>query len=221
MKIALLGYGKMGKLVELEAGKQGLTVVARLSRKPDAAQIQEADVCIDFSHADSVVAHAAVAVGAGKNLVIGTTGWEQHLPAVKELADRHGVGILYAPNFSIGVSLFNKILREAAKLMRPFPCYDVSGSEMHHKNKADAPSGTALLLAETLVDGLGRSAPLTFSSVRCGEIPGTHTVIFDSPADTITLTHQARNREGFARGAIEAAKWLQGKKGFYTIEDML
>lgn len=221
MKIALLGYGKMGKLVESEALSQGHQIVARIGRSEANGALELADIGIDFSHADCVVEHAEAAARLGKNLVIGTTGWEDQLQAIKDLAAHYAVGILYAPNFSIGAYLFQKVVEEAAKLMNFFPFYDAAGYEMHHRHKVDAPSGTAKLLAQILTKNLGLPAPLVFSSMRCGEMPGTHSVIFDSAADTLTLTHQARNRAGFASGALEAAKWLHEKEGFYTIDQMI
>lgn len=220
MIIALLGYGRMGKLIEEEALKLGHAVVVATG-KEDFSIIETADVCIDFSHASRVCDHVALACKAGKNIVIGTTGWEEHLEWVIECVEKHQIGAIASPNFSIGVQLFKMIVEEAADLIKDFHAYDVSGCEMHHKHKADAPSGTAKMLAQAIVAKMGINEGLEFSSVRCGDIPGTHTIIFDSPVDTITLTHQARSRSGFARGAVEAANWLQGKAGFYTIEDMI
>lgn len=221
MKIALLGYGKMGKLIEQEALKHGYTVTAKATKSGFAGLLDEADICIDFSHANCLLEHLHIAGQASKNVVIGTTGWEEHLPAVKKLAENYGIGILYAPNFSLGIYLFRQIVQEAAKLIKLHTHYKVSGNEIHHKHKADAPSGTAKLLAQDLAEILERNTPLTFSSERSGEIPGIHSVTFDCSTDTISFTHQAHNREGFALGALEAARWLQGKKGFYTLDDMM
>lgn len=221
MKIGLLGYGKMGKLVEKEALAQGHSIVVKIASDSNEIPSENVDVWIDFSTASAVIPHIEMCGKTKTNIVIGTTGWENDLPLAKQLATKYSIAILYAPNFSLGVHLFRQIIEEAANLIKHYPFYDVSGHEMHHKNKVDVPSGTALDLARQLVKSLERKTPLTFSSTRCGEIPGTHTVIFDSNADTITLTHQARNRTGFALGAVDAAKWLCNKTGFYTFEDTL
>lgn len=153
--------------------------------------------------------------------MIGTTGWEEHFDAVQQYVKKYQIGLLYSPNFSMGVQLFFKIVAEAASLIGPFESYDVGLLEEHHKHKLDRPSGTAKRLAEILTDRLQRKEELSVASLRCGSIPGTHTVLFDSTVDTITLTHQAHNREGFAAGAVLAAEWLQGKQGFFTMDDML
>lgn len=221
MKIALLGYGKMGRLIEQEAEKKGYAITAKGSRTLNAEEIKGADIAIDFSHAACLLEHVELAGKLGKNLVIGTTGWEKSHHEVLCLLEKYKIGALYSPNFSLGVTLFNKIVEDACKLMQPLSQYDVAGLEMHHNAKQDAPSGTAKKLGEIIREHLGLTEPLSFSSVRCGDIPGTHTVVFDSAVDTITLTHQARNREGFALGALTAAKWVLGKKGFYTLDDML
>lgn len=211
MKLALLGRGKMGTMVEKAAAVRNHEIVG----------IQSADVCIDFSHPDVVLANIKMAAELKKNIVVGTTGWYEHLPDIKTLIEVKGTGFLYSPNFSIGIHLFMKIVSRAAELLNSHQEYDVGGCESHHNQKADAPSGTAKALTEILKNYYDKAQNLQFSSIRCGHIPGTHTVLFDSPADSITLTHTARNREGFAQGAVCAAEWLHGKKGFYTLDDML
>lgn len=203
LKIALFGYGKMGKMIEQLAPTRGHAIVKDL---------HSSDIIIDFSIADAVLEHVSCAGQAKKNIVIGTTGWEQHLNQVKELVSKYQIGALYAPNFSIGVHLFLKLVKEAGKL---FSQYSTAGLEIHHREKKDAPSGTALALADVL-----ENKP-EFASIRLGNIPGIHTLYFDSMADTITLTHTAKGREGFALGAIIAAEWLKSKKGFFTLEDIL
>ncbi len=233
MKIALIGYGKMGRMVEGAALQKGYEVVFK--GREVAPAIQTADVCIDFSHPNCILENIHAAVKAGVNLVVGTTGWYDRLEHVKAIINESRIGFLYAPNFSLGVHLFIKIVEEAAALLEPFDEYDAAAIELHHSKKADSPSGTAKALANALLSKITRKQSvesdsvqgpiephtLHVASLRCGSIPGTHTVIFDSPADTITLTHQARNREGFASGAILAAEWLQGRKGFYSMDDLL
>ena len=209
MKIALIGHGKMGKMVEKMARERSHEVVAVVDSK-SAFDLNGADVCIDFSHPECVLENIHKSIEQKKNVVVGTTGWYERLPEVEAMVKKHGVGLMYAPNFSIGVYLFGKILAEAAKRLSK---YDVAGIEMHHNKKVDAPSGTALHLAKI--------AGCDFASVRCGSIPGTHTIIFASPIDTITLTHEARNREGFAEGSVVAAEWLNNKTGLFTLEEML
>jgi len=222
MKIALLGYGKMGKLIERAAQAKGHEIVCRFTSSPaDWNEISNADICIDFSHAGVVIENLTQCALRGKNVVIGTTGWEEHLEEAKSIADSHGIGVLYGPNFSLGVHLFLQILDFSAQLMNRFKEYDVAGLEMHHAQKKDAPSGTALEMCRRLEKSIERVQQLDMTAVRVGSIPGTHTVMFDSAFDTITITHQARNREGFAGGAVEAAQWLLEKKGFYTLDDYL
>lgn len=233
MKIALIGYGKMGRLIDKIAQQKAHTIVSRMSRKVDHQALQDADICIDFSHPEAVLDNILHAATRGKNIVVGTTGWYDQLDTARKIVEKYGIGLFYAPNFSIGIHLFLKIVADAARLLDATE-YDVGIVEEHHNKKADSPSGTGLALAQTLmnhmkrktevvkeIDGPIASHQLQISSLRCGSIPGTHHVHFDSPCDTITLTHQARSREGFASGAVTAAEWLIGKKGFYTIEDML
>lgn len=242
-KIALIGYGKMGKAIDRIAPKAGVEVVAKVSpnsaeashRKLTAEAVADADVCIEFSHPDAVMDNVRRIVDLGKPVVIGTTGWHHQLETVQQLVTEAGTGGLYAENFSIGVQLFLQVVREAAHLFNSWPQYDIACSEEHHRAKVDSPSGTALAMAHTLIESLDRKdtvrpkdalgAPLDseidIASTRCGSIPGTHTALFDSPIDTIAITHTARSRDGFAMGSIQAAQWLLGKKGLYHINDML
>lgn len=221
MKIALIGYGKMGRLVEKAAPERGHLITAKIHpRHWRPEEIENADICIDFSHPDCAVGNLKWAASMRKNFVMGTTGWTEHLDAVKQLVKDSGIGFLYAPNFSIGIALFLRIVEEAAKLIAPFEEYDCGGWECHHALKADSPSGTAQAILGRLTDIMKEKNP-QFTSTRCGSFPGTHTLIFDSPADTITLSHQARSRDGFVQGALSAAEWLQGKSGFFTLQDML
>lgn len=219
MKIALLGYGKMGKLIEQTAIEQGHTITCKMNRellkKAETNELLEADVYIDFSHPDSTLDNIRRCIKANKPIVIGTTGWEKHFNEVKRLVTNSSIGCIHAPNFSIGMNLFMQMIAYAAQLMGKFPDYDVAGIEYHHQKKIDAPSGTAKALGSVFPD------EVVFSSVRCGSIPGTHEIIFDSPDDTITLVHEARNREGFAFGALKAAEWIQGKCGLFTMKDLI
>jgi len=202
MKIALFGHGKMGKMVEKMASDLSHSIV----------DIQDADICIDFSHHTVVLQHVQQAAETQIPIVIGTTGWEAGIESAKEIVKRYAIGALYSANFSLGVAYFQQLLKQARAL---FSEYEIAGVEYHHSQKKDAPSGTA----KTLASALKMKTP--FTSVRCGWITGKHEVIFDSPFDTVTLIHEAHNREAFARGALTAAEWLQNKKGWYTFDDML
>lgn len=226
MKLALLGYGKMGRMIEQLAIDQGHQVVGIFSRtssslSPDASGFQQADVCLDFSHPACLRYHVQLCSQFNKPLVIGTTGWEEHKEWVIHHVKQSKMGCFYAPNFSIGMQLFIRLVTYAAQLVDLVPDYDISGIEYHHRQKVDAPSGTAKALTQQLLSNIKRLKQLDFASVRCGSIPGIHTICFDSPVDTITLTHQARSREGLASGALTAAEWLIGKQGFFTLEDLL
>ncbi|MGK5594953.1 MAG: 4-hydroxy-tetrahydrodipicolinate reductase [Parachlamydiaceae bacterium] len=225
LRLALLGNGKMGKLIAKAAEDKGHLL----------SPLQKAQVAIDFSHPSVVLNNVEKAASLGKPIVMGTTGWEADEDAIRKIVDHYQIGFLYSPNFSIGVHLFLKALKEAAHLIASQGGYDVGGFEIHHREKADSPSGTAKAITTTLLssfkekkngyfekaNGMISKDHLHFSSLRLGENPGTHSVIFDSPYDTITLTHAAKNRQGFAMGAIQAAEWLNGKTGFYTLEDIL
>lgn len=225
MKIALIGYGKMGKIVHQIAASQGHSIVAiidstnTLKTQASFDAIAQAEICIDFSIPQCVLENVTAIASLKKNLILGTTGWTEHLEKVKAVVKNEEIGLLYSPNFSIGVALFLKLLDKAAEYMAPFKDYEAAGIEMHHSQKLDAPSGTAKQIEKTLSHHF--SKPINFSSIRVGKVPGTHTVLFDSAFDTITLTHTARNREGFAKGAIAAGEWLRGKKGVYTLEDFI
>lgn len=213
LKIGLIGCGKMGALIEKLALEKGHLICAKIHSCQDFKDLSQADICIDFSHPKAAVENIKKAAELKKNLVMGTTGWYEHLPEAATIVKKSGIGFLYAPNFSIGVHKFLKIVTEASSLLGQD--YDRAILEEHHKHKQDSPSGTALAIEKAS----GSKIPI--SSLRCGSIPGTHTLMFDSPIDAITLTHTAKSREGFAKGAIAAAEWLQGKTGFYTLEDML
>jgi 4-hydroxy-tetrahydrodipicolinate reductase len=214
MKIALIGYGKMGKMIEQTATGKGLDVVCIIDPfVGNRGDIADADVCIEFSQPSAVLENIKLAASANKPIVVGTTGWYEHLNEVRDIVETSDIGLVYGSNFSIGVNLMFKIIEYAANLFKDFPSYDPFIEEAHHKLKKDAPSGTALSLKQRVESEYNREAPT--SSTRAGYIPGTHTVGFDSEVDTLTITHTARNRQGFAEGAIVAAEWVLDKKGFF------
>jgi 4-hydroxy-tetrahydrodipicolinate reductase len=227
MKILLVGHGKMGQLVGSLAPQYGCEVAGVIDPAspqhgggPGDARWTGVDVAIDFSTPDSVIANAKALAGRGISLVIGTTGWSQHEAALRQAVADAGVGIVVAPNFSTGVVLFDALVAQAAKLFAPQAEFSAFIHEAHHSAKKDAPSGTALLLKKSMEQaGFGRA--IDVSATRAGFIPGTHTIGFDGPAETITLTHTARDRTAFARGALAAANWVQGKRGWFTMKDVL
>lgn len=197
--------------------------------------LRGADVCIDFSAPSVVLKNIAAVARARKNIVVGTTGWHDSLPAVKRIVSAHKTGLLYSPNFSVGVHLFMRIVAAATEVLDGIRLYDAAIHEVHHRKKADSPSGTALAVGELvlrkmktkkeIVTGVPpsrlRNDQLLISSSRVGDVAGTHTVLLDSEADSIELTHRAKNRSGFAWGALLAAEWLQGKRGVFTMNDVL
>ena len=208
----------MGRLIEELAPGSGLEVTGHF----DIGQPLVAGdyrVAIDFTMPDAVVENVRRAASLGIHVVVGTTGWAQHRETVRGIVESGGIGLVYGANFSIGVNLFFRAVREAAAMFASRPEYDPFLWEMHHRHKKDAPSGTALVLQTILRDVYGRNVEA--SSTRGGEVPGTHTVGFDSEADSITLTHTARSRKGFALGALEAAKWIEGRTGLHSFEEVL
>jgi 4-hydroxy-tetrahydrodipicolinate reductase len=227
VRLLLVGHGKMGQLVgDLASQYDGEVagVIDPISPRhgggADADCWAGVDVAIDFSTADSVVTNAPALARRGINLVVGTTGWAQHEAALRQTVADSGIGIVVAPNFSTGVVLFEAIVAHAAKLFAPQGDFGAFLHEAHHAAKKDAPSGTALLLKRSM-EQAGFSRPIDVSSTRAGFIPGTHAIGFDGPAETITLTHTARDRTAFARGALTAARWVQGKRGWFTMKDVL
>jgi len=227
MKILLVGYGKMGRMIEALAPEFGGAVAGFIDPQlpqgkdgPESDRWSGVDVAIDFSTPDSVVKNVPVLAGRGISVVIGTTGWQKDEPAIRRAVADTGVGIVAAPNFSTGVLLFEAIVRTAAKLFSSHQEFGAWLNEAHHNTKKDAPSGTALMLKHAM-EKAGFTRPIDVSSVRAGFIPGVHTVGFDGPADTITLTHTARDRSAFARGALLAATWVDGKRGWFTMHDVL
>ncbi len=236
MNIALIGYGKMGKEIESLAPSKNLLVVKKFDRQNSLAieKLQSIDVAIDFSSPSCVKKNIELCAGAGIAMVVGTTGWQSELDDVKRIVMKSGIGFIYASNFSIGVNLFFKIVQNATKMVDAFDHYDVSLHEIHHRQKLDSPSGTAITLGEKIIEKWSRkkriSEPrenpipkdvLQITSARVGSVPGTHAVTFDSAEDSIELIHTARNRRGFALGALLAAEWIRDKKGVFTMEDVL
>jgi 4-hydroxy-tetrahydrodipicolinate reductase len=227
VNLLLVGHGKMGRLVESLAPEFGFDIAGVIDPQskrhgggPDGAQWNGVDVAVDFTTPDVVRENAPVLARRGINLVIGTTGWSGDERAVREAVDAGGVGAVVAPNFSTGVVLFEAIVARAAELMGRQPDFGAFLHEAHHAAKKDAPSGTAHLL-KLAMQQAGYDRPIDVSSTRVGFVPGTHTVGFDGPAETITLTHTARDRTGFARGALAAARWVVGKRGWFTMRDVL
>lgn len=219
LRVLLVGHGRMGRLVESLAPEYNVAVVGIVtSANADSSEgWPAADVAIDFSTAGAVMVNAPVLAARGTSLVIGTTGWQHEEPAVRAALSGMDAGVIAAPNFAIGVNLFLAIAEQSAQLLvaRGFAPWI---HEAHHAAKKDAPSGTAVAL-QRLVEAAGAAADV--SSTRAGHIPGTHTVGFDAQAEAITLTHAARDRTPFARGALEAARWIRGRRGWYTMRDLL
>jgi len=222
MRIALIGFGKMGREIDSLAREQGETITCVFdSHHPvQAKELAEVDVCIDFSTPTSVLSNIHAAIAAGKDIVVGTTGWQEHLEDIRAKAVKSGV--LHSPNFSLGMNIFMRLAARAAELMQNAEQYDPFIHEMHHRSKIDAPSGTALRLADSILQKMERIEPgtLPIASTRAGFITGSHTVGFDSESDLIELRHVAKNRRGFAFGSLTAARWLRGRKGIYTMDDV-
>ena len=244
MKIALLGYGKMGKIIEGIAISRKHEIVLKIDKDNQheltAENLRKADVAIEFSTPATVLDNIDTCFKAGIPIVVGTTGWHNRLALVKQTCEEGGNTLLYATNFSVGVNIFFHVNKILAKLMNNYPYYDVQVEEIHHMQKLDSPSGTAITIAEGIIGNLDSkknwvniltSGPtpedigvpvdqLLIESHRIDSVPGTHTVIYDSEVDSIEFKHTAHNRNGFALGAVLAAEGVQGKNGFYSVEDM-
>ena len=218
LKVLIVGYGKMGHLVDQLAVEQGMKVVGRVDEGRD--EWTAADVAIDFSTRDALLSNFDQYVQRRLQVVIGTTGWAEDEPRLRADADRAGLGVVAAPNFSIGVNVFQIVVAEAAHRFASHEQYGAWIHEAHHSTKRDAPSGTALLLRDAMKTA-GYARNIDMSSTRAGAIPGTHTVGFDGASDTIELIHTARDRKGFASGALLAARWIQGRQGWYSMKDVL
>jgi 4-hydroxy-tetrahydrodipicolinate reductase len=245
MKIALLGYGKMGKIIEKIAIDRKHEVVLKIDydnqHELTAENLQQADVAIEFSTPATVLGNIRRCFEAGVPVVVGTTGWYSELEQVKEQCAQSDNAMIYASNFSVGVNVFFYVNRVLARLMNNYPYYDIQVEEIHHTQKLDSPSGTAIAIAEGIIENLDakkewvnvlaadaaetadeniNSDQLLIESFRIDSVPGTHTVIYDSEVDMIEFKHTAHNRNGFALGAVMAAEWIRGRKGFFPVEEM-
>lgn len=242
MKIALLGYGKMGQIIERFAVERGHEIVLKISidnlEDLNSANLSKADVAIDFSAPSAAVENIYTCFEAKVPVVVGTTGWYGNIQQIKNDCAAGDHTLLYGSNFSIGVNIFFHLNKVLAKLMNNYPAYDVQVEEIHHAQKLDAPSGTAMTIAEDIIEEIDRKSEwlnevigtpipdvvkneqLLIESHRIENIPGTHTVVYSSEVDDIEIKHTAHSRAGFALGAVVAAEWLQDKKGFYSIADI-
>ena len=225
MRIALIGMGKMGRAIALLAPDRDCEVVARID--PGGSEggvvsretLRNAEVAIEFTVPGAAPANIRACLAAGCPVVVGTTGWYHELAAVSaEVAQAKGA-LLTAPNFSVGVAIFDRVVAEAARLFGGVPGFDAHLIETHHNEKKDAPSGTAGSLARTAEAAMGRPVPIT--SVRVGSVPGTHELVFDAPFEQVRLVHEARDRRVFAEGALVAARWLIGRTGVFGMQDVL
>jgi 4-hydroxy-tetrahydrodipicolinate reductase len=226
-RLAIIGYGKMGRLIEQLAPECGFAIALKLDEFNNTnyegvtpENFHGIDVAVDFSIPGAVVANVERISALGVNLVVGTTGWSEHMPRVKAIVQKNGIGLVWSPNYSIGVNVFARLATEAARLMEAHPEYGAWAWEIHHSTKRDAPSGTLLKLVDDMKSA-GYTRAIDAGSNRAGAHPGTHEIGFDSAADTITLRHTARSREGFARGALKAAHWIVGRKGFHEFREIL
>jgi 4-hydroxy-tetrahydrodipicolinate reductase len=220
MKLALLGYGKMGRMVEEAAVREGIDVACVIDPiSGSRGELSDADVCVDFTEPSAVIDNIKAAAAARVSMVVGTTGWYDRLEEAKLLVEESGIGFVYGSNFSIGVNLMFKLTEHAAELFSRFPSHDPLIDEAHHKFKKDAPSGTALSLKRIVEAKYGREIPT--SSTRAGYFPGKHTVGFDSEADTLEIVHTARSRAGFAEGALLAARWIIGHTGVFEFSQII
>jgi 4-hydroxy-tetrahydrodipicolinate reductase len=218
MRLLIVGYGTMGRMVEELALGDGVEIVGRVDQGRD--EWAKADVAIDFSTADALLSNFAQYSARKLPVVVGTTGWNAHVDRLRAEAAQAGIGVVASANFSIGVNMFERVVAEAARMMSAQPQFGSWIHEIHHAAKRDAPSGTALLLRDAMI-AAGFNRTIDMSSARAGMIPGTHTVGFDSASDTIELIHRARDRRGFAAGALLAARWVQGRSGWYSMQDVL
>ena len=242
MKIAILGYGKMGRIIEQFATERGHEIVLKINidntEDLTLTNLGKADVAIDFSTPDSALSNIELCFDAGVPVVVGTTGWYGHLQTVKNKCEQGNNTLLYASNFSVGVNVFFFVNKVLAKIMNRYPQYEVQVEEIHHTQKLDSPSGTAMTISEGILSELDRKNEwvneligsgeefivkpdqLLIESHRIEDVPGTHTVIYSSEVDDIEFNHKAHNRAGFGLGAVLAAEWLEDKTGFYNITDM-
>ncbi len=244
MKLALLGYGKMGKIIEKIATDRGHEIILKIDENTlsdmTVENLKKVDAAIDFTTPDSVLGNIQKCFEAQTPIVVGTTGWYGQLQQVKNDCEKYDSALLYASNFSVGVNVFFYVNQVLARLMNKYPYYEVQVEEIHHAQKLDSPSGTAMTIAEGIIENLDsksewvnvleqnegeginqvKNNQVLIESLRIDSVPGTHTVIYDSEVDSIEFKHTAHNRSGFALGAVLAAEWINGKKGFYTAKDM-
>ena len=227
MNLALIGYGKMGRMIEQLAAVRGHRVVFRTDIEGNEdgqaltrENLRDTEVAIEFTVPGAVTRNVDRLSALGINLVVGTTGWMNEIEQVRQLVEDRGTGLVHGSNFSIGMNVFFRLVEAATASFRDQPAYDPWIHEIHHRAKLDAPSGTALRLKQILEQAYGKK-DISTASNRAGAIPGAHTVGFDSEADTLTFTHTARSRQGFAEGALHAAEWVRGKKGFYEFSEVL
>ncbi|MFA7444482.1 MAG: 4-hydroxy-tetrahydrodipicolinate reductase [Flavobacteriaceae bacterium] len=230
MKIALLGYGKMGQAIEKIAVRRGHEIVLRKAIGDTFEGLEKADVAIDFSAPDSAVDHISECLNRGIPVVSGTTGWLDHYQEMTQLCQEKNGTFIYGSNFSLGVNLFFLLNEKLAEMMSRFPEYKVELEEIHHTQKLDAPSGTAISLADQIIGNtdytswqLGQTdnEVIGIEAKRIENVPGTHSVFYKSAIDEIEIKHTAHSREGFAQGAVMAAEWILGKKGIFTMKDVL
>ena len=243
MNIAIIGYGKMGREIEKIAKSKGINVASIIDPSDSNARyraisqesLKDADVCLDFTNPEAALENIRKAAALGKNIVVGTTGWYGRMDEARKIVEKAGTGLIWSGNFSIGVNIFFGIVENSAKIIDKFDDYDIFVHELHHSQKADSPSGTAAMIGKILIGSIRRKSKIVteevkrriepdelhISSTRAGKIFGTHIVGFDSDADSIELRHTAKGRQGFASGALMAAEWINGKRGFYGIADMM
>ncbi len=231
MKIALLGYGRMGQVIERIAIERGHEIVLKKSRTETFEGLENADVAIDFSIPEAAVNNISACFENGIPVVSGTTGWLEHYSNVVKLCEQSNGAFIYSSNFSLGVNIFFEMNAYLAKIMSQFNQYSIAIEEIHHTKKLDAPSGTAITLADAIINNSDYSSwglneaknndELVIKAQRIAEVPGTHIVTYQSDIDTIEIKHEAHNREGFALGAVVAAEWLFGKNGVYSMKDVL
>lgn len=231
MKIALLGYGRMGQVIERIAAERGHEIVLKKSRTETFEGLENADVAIDFSIPEAAVNNISACFENGIPVVSGTTGWLEHYSNVVKLCEQSNGAFIYSSNFSLGVNIFFEMNAYLAKIMSQFNQYSIAIEEIHHTKKLDAPSGTAITLADAIINNSDYSSwglneaknndELVIKAQRIAEVPGTHIVTYQSDIDTIEIKHEAHNREGFALGAVVAAEWLFGKNGVYSMKDVL
>ncbi len=220
-RLLLVGHGRMGRLVEVLAAEQGFEVAGAVTGgTPSSAEWPAAEVAIDFSVAAAVPGTVERLAARGTSIVLGTTGWQDSEAALRRIVAESRIGVVAAPNFAIGVNVFLAIVDRLGTLMAEQPSFGAWIHELHHAGKRDAPSGTALAIEQRL-RRRGYTADVPIASTRAGAIPGTHTLGFDAASETISLTHEARDRAAFARGALAAAAWLEGKRGWFTMADVL